>query len=236
MKRKPIEKSTISINDVTDVTVEFKAKEVKLKPDKVYRFQCGGVFSREYSKLCSAGRKVDKEIKYRAEFSGSVEEFIYPSLRAGQDNQDSQAAIASSSAGGDPSSVPVNRAVSFSASKPPSSNDFGLHWKLDIEDKPVRLLGDGSTSASVSAKGERTLRELLRKKSRDRFAMERAAAKFAKDAVLQPRPLRKQNVLNTVYGESKRLADTPENMVSDSASERVFCLCQIECCEVLAMC
>jgi hypothetical protein len=197
--RKKFEKP-VAGNDVNDVNVElFKSKDTRLKPDKVYRFHCGGMISREFNKLRKGTKAPEKEVKYRAEFSGSVEEFVYPSLRSGPESKSEI-------------TQPVNYSTEDeTGGKPP--NDFALHWKLDIEEKPERLLEDGSSSLGVAEKGENTLRELLRKKYRQRFTKEKAS-KSIHGATQMTRAIRKQNMLNSLYGEKKKEIETPDDVVS----------------------
>ena len=196
MRKKTFDKASSSINDASEVEVEFKHKEKILQPDKVYRFQCEGVLSREYKKLRKGKKTLDKEVKYRAEFSGNVEEFIYPSLRSQKKKETS-----------------AHQPLDFAYDTP--SNDFSLHWKLDVADKPMKLLEDGATSTHMSEKGENTLRELLRKKYHERFSKEKSI-KSVKDVTVMGRGMRKQNLLNTMFGERKNRPDTPDEVVSFS--------------------
>ena len=169
-----------------------------------YRFHCDGVISREYKKLRSrTTRTVDKEVRYRAEFSGNVEEFLYPSLRARKEQPSDT----------EDQHHPVDFADDEQIKERERlQNDFSLNWEVDIEDKPERLLDDGTPSAQLSDKGENTLRELLRKKYHDRFSKEKSikAAKMAEMAKI----VRKENLLNSIYGERKNDADTPDEVVS----------------------
>jgi hypothetical protein len=52
----------------------FKTTDKKLKPDKIYRFQCNGYLDHGTDKPC-------KKVEYKAEYDRPVEEFIYPSLQ-----------------------------------------------------------------------------------------------------------------------------------------------------------
>jgi LPS O-antigen subunit length determinant protein (WzzB/FepE family) len=52
----------------------YKSADKKLKPDKIYRFQCQGYLDHGTDKSC-------KKVEYKAEYNRPVEEFIYPSLQ-----------------------------------------------------------------------------------------------------------------------------------------------------------
>eukprot|EP00603_Paraphysomonas_imperforata_P008260 CAMPEP_0114432380 /NCGR_PEP_ID=MMETSP0103-20121206/11125_1 /TAXON_ID=37642 ORGANISM="Paraphysomonas imperforata, Strain PA2" /NCGR_SAMPLE_ID=MMETSP0103 /ASSEMBLY_ACC=CAM_ASM_000201 /LENGTH=1408 /DNA_ID=CAMNT_0001602053 /DNA_START=145 /DNA_END=4371 /DNA_ORIENTATION=- len=206
IKKKPFEKAIIPVDDVNDVAVEmYKSKDSRLKPDKVYRFHCGGVLAREYNKMRKGVRAVDKEVKYRAEFSGSVEEFVYPSLRAGQESKN------------DTSSQPVDFSNEDEAAAK-QADDYALHWKLDIDDTPDQDVKKKEASVILAEKGENTLRARMRKTYRQRFVKEKAA-KSIHSVTQMSRVVRKQNMLNNLYGEKKREIETPDDVYYEMVSK-----------------
>ena len=207
-KRKTTEKGMTSMPDTAEVEIEFKHREKKLEPDKKYKFKCDGVITREVKRLRNKARKtMDKEIKYRAEFSGNVEEFLYPSLRPNVHEVESQN---------------TNQPVDFAESDQDKDKpviDFNLHWKVNVEDKPEKLLEDTSTT-HISDKGENTLREILRLKYHERITKEkkaREAMKTPKDVVDAAKSSRKKNVLfSNIQGEENMGNNntTPDSLVS----------------------
>lgn len=178
------------------------------------------MISREYKKLRSRTKHtVAKEVRYRAEFTGDVEEFIYPSLRPKGESET-------------PAHQPIDFADGDQDKDKKSVNDFSLNWKVDIEDLPVRLMEDGTPFTHLSDKGENTLRELLRKKYHERFSKEKILK--AKGTSQMAQIARKQNLLNSMYGERKDGNETPDEVVSRLKNEVTADTCNLPWCAVVS--
>jgi hypothetical protein len=127
-----------------DLFSSYKSDK-KLKPDKIYRFVCGGLIDHGTDKVC-------KKVEYKAEYDRPVEEFIYPSLQT---------------------EIKTESSVTKSKGRGEKSYDsHNLRWKFKEEDiKPTEISSRNSLVAKLE-KGEKYLQESLKTKYHGRILAE----------------------------------------------------------------
>ena len=146
---------------------EFNHKnEKKLKPEKVYRFQCGGYLDTLGGTGIGVGgvgggingEKGCKRVEYKAEYDRPVEEFIYPSLQLEDKDKDTVKSI--------------------------DSNN--LRWKFKEEEIKATEVPSRNLLISRVEKGEKYLRESLKTKYHGRVLTE---LKDKEDKQYEKKPL-----------------------------------------------
>ena len=198
-KRKTGDRKGIKDTEDMSMEMEYRSKEKKLKPDKVYRFRCDGHILRDRK---SQGKKaMEKDVQYRAEFNGSVEEFVYPSLRISEEKAR-------------PRLPSGNSCVDFSKDyeSEKSQTDFALHWKLKLEDVPSAD-DDSRPYNAITEKGENTLREVIRLKYHDRYLKEKPMGLLRESTF---RNARKRNLLASLQKirNDDQNGENPDDLVS----------------------
>lgn len=128
--------------------------EKKLKPDKIYRFLCGGFIDNGPDKIC-------KKVEYKAEYDRPVEEFIYPSLQIEMKSETKKrggGAGAGAGGGGEMGEKPYD-----------SRN---LKWRFKEEDIQPTEIPSRNSLVSKLEKGEKYLQENLKTKYHGRILAE----------------------------------------------------------------
>jgi hypothetical protein len=181
----------------TTVNRDFSYKnEKKLKPEKVFRFQCGGYID-------NGSDKNGKKVLYKAEYQRPVEEFIYPSLQPPQESKDKSRVI-------------------FGAESRSRVEDCGLLWKFNVDEiKPTEI--PTRNFLMKVEKGERFLRESLKTRYHGRVLAEvkEREEKRQEDSksspslsILKDKLARRENVLKSTLVQERSIdSGSPDELV-----------------------